>query len=278
MYNAKILLDNGKEIKLGYEYGIAFDIDPINGVNIDLGTSQGFQQIGETVESQGVGGISRKITGVIMSDFAAKNLLNSIRLFDTGKLIFNERYFTEFYVKQTPEVVKKSGGKIVFSMLIFSPYPYWFSTVENAFVLGRYEPAFSFPVIYDTHQFGVRSDNVFVNAINNGTAKQPFKARFTSSLESSGYGVANALTGEMIRLNDTLGIGEVVDVYRKDGRLIVEKTTGSEKENIFYTLDEDSDLLWINVGDNILRPFADSGEVNLEVSVTFNDAFVGVFE
>ena len=46
MYNATIQTKDGKQLDLGFEYGIVFDISPLSGVDVDIATSQSFQQIG----------------------------------------------------------------------------------------------------------------------------------------------------------------------------------------------------------------------------------------
>ena len=84
----------------------------------------------------------------------------------------------------------------------------------------------------------------------------------------------NAVTFEYIKIFDNLNIGDETVVYRKNGRLIVEKNG----EDIFSLLDEDSNLFSVNAGDNPLKATADSGDENLIVSVSFFEPYSGVYD
>ena len=79
---------------------------------------------------------------------------------------------------------------------------------------------------------------------------------------------------EYIKIFDNLNIGDETFVYRKNGRLIVEKNG----EDIFSLLDEDSNLFSVNAGDNPLKATADSGDENLIVSVSFFEPYSGVYD
>ena len=59
---------------------------------------------------------------------------------------------------------------------------------------------------------------------------------------------------------------------------MVEKETAGVITDAFSVLDEDSDLMFMHVGDNIIRATATSGDDQLITTITFNDAVVGVYE
>jgi hypothetical protein len=71
LYNAKIITSNGVVLNLGFDYGIAFDITPLSGVDVDVSTSQTFQQIGESVDSSSASGLTREIYGFIIENESA---------------------------------------------------------------------------------------------------------------------------------------------------------------------------------------------------------------
>ena len=68
MYNAKIVSNNGEVLNLGFDYGVIFDITPLSGTDIEVSTSQSFQQIGESVENSSALGLTREIYGVIIDN------------------------------------------------------------------------------------------------------------------------------------------------------------------------------------------------------------------
>lgn len=276
MYNARFLSDNGRQLRFGYEYGNIFDIDPLSGVSADISTSQGFQQNGETVENVSTGGIERQITGKLLKNLAAqkKDMMRACAPGTYGTLYFNERYTCRCVVKQSPQF-GEGQTKETFVLTLFCPNSYWLSVDGKGYILGGYTPAFRFPVNYATpHRFGVKNPTAFINCVNDGAVEVDFTARFTAEVPVKNYGIINAVTLEYLTINDTLNVGDETVVYRKNGRLLVEKNG----EDIFSKLDEDSNLFTVSPGDNPLKAAATSGEENLIVSVSFNDPFAGVYD
>lgn len=276
MYNAKIETNAGAVIRLGYKDGVIFDISPLSGVDVTLATSQGYQQIGETVESQSARGVSRTIRGTFLGDAAetkAREMLRALPVFTTGKLIFDDRYFCNVYVQKTPYVIHSpSERKYTFSLMLYCETPYWLDVKESAYLLGGYTPAFTFPIRYDLHAFGVKNASAFTNCYNGGAVDVPFVAKFTSSAESSGIGLVNVQTLEKLKLDVTLTMGDEIVIKRENSRLVVELNG----EDAFSIFDEDSNLYYIHPGDNVLRATADSGLEALQVSITYNAAETGV--
>ena len=276
MYNARFLSDTGRQFRLGYEYGNIFDIDPLSGVSADISTSQGFQQNGETVESVSTGGVERQITGKLLRNLAAQKT-DMFRAFAPGAfgtLYFNERYTCRCVVKQSPQF---GEGKIkeTFVLTLFCPNAYWQSVDGKGYILGGYSPSFRFPVNYASpHRFGVKNPTAFINCVNDGSVSVDFTVRFTAEATVENYGIINAVTLEYLTVNDTLEIGDETVIYRKNGRLFVEKNS----EDIFSKLDEDSNLFTVAPGDNPLKATATSGAQNLIVSVSFNDPYAGVYD
>lgn len=279
MYSAKFVANDGKTFYFDYDHSIIFDIDPLSELDVSISTSQGFQQIGNTIEGQSVEGISRTITGKIIgqADAIKRQLLSVFAPFTSGRLYFNEKYFCDATVQKVPAIGVKHKD-VSFSLLLYCAYPYWQRATDSSYMVGQYDPAFSFPVLYDSHIFGTKSENAFVNCYNGGAVPVPFDVEFTSEATVTNYGIINVNTLEELRLVDTLNVGESVRVYRESGRLHVEKTVDGETEDAFSLLDEDSTLFSLEVGDNVIRATADSGADNIVVSISFRDTYAGVYD
>ena len=101
MYSVKFEKDNGEVFLLGTNNNIVFDVDGLSGIGIDLGTSQGFSQIGETVDTQSVSGKTLTVKGVIYRNLAdgKKRLIKAFAPFSKGRLIYNNKYYLYVYVK-----------------------------------------------------------------------------------------------------------------------------------------------------------------------------------
>lgn len=262
-------------MRFGYNFGNVFDITPLSGVDVTFGTSQGFQQIGETVETVSAQGVSRTIRGTFIGDnpeITARAMLQSLPLFTTGRLIFDDRYFCRIHLKKTPYIHRSSTGKYTFDMMVFCETPYWLSLRSNEYVLGGYNPAFSFPVEYDSHLYGSKDDSAFINCRNEGAMDVPFDAWFTTDTQTINFGIVNINTFEHLMLNMTIDQGERVHISRESGRLYIRRGD----EDVFSALDEESKLFSMHPGDNILRMTAESGLSGLKVSISYNSAEIGV--
>lgn len=278
MYNCTFETTDGNTFQFGYEYGTLFDLDPISELDVDISTSQGFQQIGTTIEAETVGGVSREIKGVFL-DYTNTTLAYEMLTVFTpgthGKLYFNDTLYCDCAVQKTP-AISLVNRKRSFSLMLYCAYPYWVDSEETSYSIGGYTKSFSFPVCYDEHSFGEVNGDLYISCENSGMVEIPYKVVFTSATVAEGYGIENVGTGDMIKLNDTLVSGETVTIYREEGKLKIEKEADGETEDIFSTLDEDSTFFSIPVGTSTLAKFADSGSSGLSVELYIQPAYTGV--
>lgn len=279
MYNFRIETELGNSVFFGPEYGIVADLDPLSGIDVELSTSQGFQQMGETIDSQSVSGLYRTIKGVVFKDEDrwAGNLLKALPVFTSGKLYFEDSYYCHITISKTPTIVRSKEGKLSFMLQVFCTTPFWYYAKSMNQSFGGYLPAFRFPVNYaEPHRFGVKTSIDFVNCYNEGTVVVPFSVRFVSTATVSGFGLINIYTGQQLKINDTLSYGEEVIVEFRNNILVVEKIQGSKITDIFSLLDENSELFRLNVGDNLLSVIADAGRDDLITTISFEIAVMGV--
>ena len=57
----QLVTDAGATLDIGWAYGTPYSLDPINGVDVDVQTAQGVNQVGVSVECQSVAGVSREL-------------------------------------------------------------------------------------------------------------------------------------------------------------------------------------------------------------------------
>ena len=280
MYYAKFINSKGNTFNFGYRHGNIFDIDGLTGHDMNVAYSQGFNQIGETVEGISVGSHVFEISGKLLGEATAqkKKMISTFAPFESGKLIFEDKYFLDCVVYKTPVIsVEKRNPE--FELVLSAPYPFWKKMTPENFIVGSYSPAFSFPVNYsEPHFFGIENPSAFINAYNDGEIDAYYKLKFRTKTTTINPSIINVNTQEFLKLNVTLNQGEEYVVDRKDGRLIVEKYADGIIVDAFSLLDEDSDLLFMHVGDNIIRASADEGEDQLITTITFNSTVVGVYE
>lgn len=281
MYNAVFEADNGRKYVFGVDGETAFDMDIGNGITVDIGKSQGFLQVGETVENFTVTGRPIEVKGVIYGDIAKKKREMRVVFapFVSGKLTIQGKYYIRVYVQDTPSFSPaKDNGR--FTMVLFAPYPFFYSTENIVKNIGNIEPMFSFPVNYaEPHQFGRKNDQKYVNLLNEGDVNVPFSVYIRSSGASTNVTLRNLENLKYLRLNGALSIGDAVNVYRDDKNILrAELTRDGEMVDIISWIDEGSDLFELDQGTNIITFNDDENGANLDVTITFNPAVVAVYE
>ncbi len=277
MYSAKYVPQSGRTFRFGYEYGTIFDIDPLDGITAKISTSQGFQQTGETVEAMSVSGVERQITGRIIgpANTIKRDMSTAFAPMSYGRLYFEDKYFCDCVVKSSPAFGVETRD-CAFTITLFCPFPYWMDEMEENFISGGYTPTFHFPINYATpHMFGIANPTAFINCYNDGVVPVDFTAVFTARVPvSSYYGIINALTGQELRINDSLALGEKTKVYRKNGRMYVEKNG----KDIFEKLDEDSTLFTMAPRDNPIKAITDNSPDDIIVTISFYNTYSEVYD
>ena len=86
MYSVVFESDNGEKYVFGKAGDTMFDMDLGSGVPVDIGTSQGFSQIGETMQSRTVSGRTITVTGTVYRDI--QNRKKSMRKIISPKYAF----------------------------------------------------------------------------------------------------------------------------------------------------------------------------------------------
>lgn len=276
MYQAKIVTDSGKTFRFSYENDVVFDISPLSGFNVTLSTSQAFGQIGETVENVSVKGVTRTITGKVLTERAAQSMLSTLTAYTHGKLYFNDMYWCPVTIKNTPTIVHRKNGSMPFTMQVYCEVPFWYSTESKHVSLNTIRPTFNFPVVYDTHKFGERTSVSAANVFNSGDVSAPFDLIITSSGAATNYGIINTRTGANLTFTDTISSGDQVHFYRKNDRAIAEKTSGGVTTGALAYLTDDSDLFSLEAGDNLIMVTAEDGAASVSAHITFNAAYMGV--
>lgn len=282
MYSAKFESDNGLTFVFGKNGGNVFDMDLGGGVSVNIGTSQGFSQVGETVETLSVGSRVITVTGVLFRDIdnQKRNMRKIFAPFVAGKLTFQDGYYTRVYVQDPPSFssIKKDGR---FTMQLFAPFPYFYGKNEESVQIGGIVPMFKFPVNYaTTHSFGKISEGRFSAVYNDGDIKIPYGFQVTVNGTSTNPTVTNLLTFETLKINGTFSAGDVINVYRDNNNVLVANVTDSNGNvtDIISMIDDDSTFYELSVGDNLISINDDEGGTGMTAKVSFRSAVVALYE
>jgi len=281
MFDVVFEADNGKKYVFGNAGNTWFGMNIGNGIEVSLGKTQGFSQIGDTVVTQSIGGRSISVSGQVYGNIVErKNAMRSIFApFTTGRLIFQKAYYMRVYVKASPtfSAVKNNG---LFKMQLYAPFPFFSRIEEQAYLIGEVIPNFRFPVNYNVpHRFGTRTAARYTNVMNTGDVRIPFRVHIHSSGACTNVTVSNLKTFAFLKLKGTLNAGDSVEIYRDvDNVLRAELTSDGTVTDIISWVSEDSSLFELEVGDNLLSANDDEGGANLTVRFTFNPAVVALYE
>lgn len=281
MYSVVFEGDNGEKFLFGPNGNNVFDMDFGDGLSVSVGTSQGFSQVGETVESMSVGSRTIKVNGVVFGNVYEnkKSMRKVFAPFVWGRLVFEGKYYTRVCVKTTPTFspVRDDGR---FTMQFLAPFPYFYLTDQANVLVGGVEPKFKFPVNYaQPHMFGVRSTNKFSKIYNEGDVEVPLQVYIQSFGESINPRITNLQTQERLQINGTLSVGDVLNIYRDNNNVLrAELMTEGQTVDVLSWIDDSSDLFLLHVGDNLIAYDDDGGGLALTVRFSYSPAVVALYE
>lgn len=281
MFEVIFEADNGKKFTFGRGGSNYFGMDIGAGMSVTLGISQGFTQIGETVQTQSVGGRTIKVTGEMYGDIERRkdDLRNVCAPMTSGRLVFNKEYYIRVYVKASPSFSAKRGDG-TFMMQFYAPFPYYSLVAEKVYRIGHTEKHFRFPINYaKTHRFGTRSQAKATDVHNEGDVPVPFRLDVQAEDTCSNVTVTNMKNLSFLRITGTLNQGERVAVYRdQDNAVRAELTSGTATTDIIDRIDEESTLFELATGENLLTVTEDKGKGKLFVQFSFHPARAALYE
>lgn len=259
-----------------FEYAHGFLISKPSGIDtltVNLSQVQGINQVGGTVNSKTVQARPVTITGIVIGGTARKEEMMAVVRPDISGRLYADDYFLDVHVTATPTIeAKEKFAKFQFSLN--APYPYWQKSNKISKALFGVQKLFKFPWnVSRSYKFGQMMQTQFMNINNGGQLPVPFMATFAASGVVENPKITNAQTGEYMLLNKTMEAGETIVVeFTHD----LTHVTSSMVGNIRGALDLDSTLFRLCVGENVLKPEADSGLENLEVYIDFAPEISGV--
>ena len=281
MYSVIFESDTGEIYRFGKDGGSVFDMNLGEGVPVDIGTSQGFSQIGTIVQRRTISGRNITVKGVVFDDIQKqkRNMRKIINPLSKGRLIFENKYYTRVFVENAPSfsAIKNDGR---FSMRFFAPFPFFYDVNLTTSEIGSIDPKFSFPINYsDPHKFGEKSSARYNNIVNEGDISVPFSVYLRTRGTSSNIVITNLNNFQTLKLNGVLNAGEIVNIYRDENNILrAELNSNGVITDIMARIDESSTLFELQRGDNLISANDDEGGASLVAKITFSPAVVALYE
>lgn len=284
--------DSGDSIIFEYDYG--FLINKPNGIdtiNVSINRAQGINQVGVTVQSQNVNARAVTISGVLVGEFQEQNKQNLLSIIrpDLKARLYADDYYLEVYPTSTPTITAdRQFAKFQFSVL--APYPYWQRTGQSEVELSGVESKFR---LWDgnlSHKapdgslgcwniskefsFGAYKEESFFYIDNYGQMPVPYTLNIRAKGTVVNPSFENVRTNEKLILNYTLQPSEHVVVEITHSKTYV---TSSINGDIRGALSLKSNFYRLPVGTTTVKPDAESGLDDLEVSVSYATEVVGLY-
>lgn len=281
MNELKYIPDSGRPLELNYANGyVVARVSGASGMDVVINTSQGFTQVGVSVDSMVVRGRNITIMGYILDYYidAKAALCAAFRPLSGGVLWWEDKYWIRVNVAKTPELQNEHNAK--FALTLFAPYPYWQGHDEQQAEFGEIYPMFSFPVNYETeHQFGGYGETSYLNCYNAGNLPTNFELLLTARGAVTNPSLRNIMTYKTLRFIGSLVSGDQLKLTHRFGRVDIEyysSVTGDWRRALDF-FDDSSDLFELEAGDNAIELDAESGASAMVVRMSWYDTFSGVY-
>ena len=249
--------------------------------NVEFQTTKSNREIGEVLQHQNVSPKTITIKGAIngKSDGLREQLNHVIAPLAKGRLIYNDEYEMEVYVKSSPDIDRQPYGA-KFSFSLYAPFPYWRDAERKNKVLVGYEPQFMFPWnISDPEPFYLsKAAQVgYVTVVNEGEAPVGWTISFLALSAVKNPFMQSIDTGETVKVLKTMAENEMLTISTEGEELTVTLTAadGTETDGFEY-LDIDSIPFLLALGENHIKTDAEEGGTGLRASISFRPAYAGV--
>lgn len=159
--------------------------------------------------------------------------------------------------------------------------PFWEEETSQRVEIASWIGVWEFPCDIEQDDaedmiFGYREESLIVPIYNAGHIATGMKIAFKALGSLTNPQLLNINTREFIKINTEMIAGDVITVDTSYGNKSVTLTRNGVDSNIYRYLDTDSTFMQMDVGDNVFRYAADTGETNLEAVIFFTQKYLGV--
>lgn len=268
--------DNGDSVVFDFAGGYLINKPSgIDTLSINLSQAKGINQTGATIQSTNIQPRPVTITGYFVGDMQSENkekLISVIRP-DLGGKLYADDFYLNVWPTATPTIEARTHGSR-FQLSLLAAYPYWCKDDSAATVLSGIQNLFKFPWnLSRSYQFGKFMETKFMNVFNGGQVPVPYTATFTAKGEVVNPMISNATNGKFLLIKKTLVSGERLVVQITHDRTYVTSNVDGDCRG---ALSLSSNMFELGVGDNVLKPEAESGLSNMQVNIDFAIEIVGI--
>lgn len=202
----------------------------------------------------------------------------------TFNLSDGTEYYFEAYTLAAPVMPPdKENNNSAFQLALVQMRctdPYIYKSVMNNTDIALFNGGFIFPLEIPEGvgiELGVRSESLSANIYNDGTGDIGAIIKFKALANLTNPRITNVDTYETLGLNFSMIAGDEITINTSKGKRSVMLKRDNITTNIFNSFDFlGSTFFQLHQGSNIIRYDATTGLDNLQVSIQYNDRYVGV--
>lgn len=198
-----------------------------------------------------------------------------------AKLVYTYKDFVRVIdckVEGTPRF-KRESVFTTYSIPLLCCSPFWREETEAKAEIASWVASweFDFEIPEEGIELGYRETSVIVNVFNEGDVKSGMRIEFRAVGTVVNPMLINVNTNEYIKMIDTeMVAGDVITINTEYGSKGVTLTRDGEETDYFRRIDVDSTFIQLDIGDNVYKYDAESGVMNLEATIYYNNKYLGV--
>lgn len=274
-------------IKSVFHCNVSKDVTGLAGIDNTLYKTNSMGQHGDTFISQRYEAREITIEGSINSTNKdrvlelrrmAEKILNAEL---DAKLVYTYKDFVRVIdckVDGRPQF-KRGNVFTSYSIPITCCNPFWREETEAKKDIAAWVSSweFDFELPEEGIELGYREPSVIVNVYNEGDVKSGMRIEFRAVGTVVNPALLNVNTQEYVKLIDTtMKAGDVITINTEYGSKGATLTRNGEVLDYFRHIDVDSTFMQLDIGDNVFRYEAESGQEALEATIYHNNKYLGV--
>lgn len=261
------------------------------GLEANVKLFRSINQQGATVMSTNIREREATIRGAIVFDTNKERDMLRKKIYDTfhpqyaGTIKITTRADVEYeienvYILDAPTFEEDLNKPNIdyFSVNVVCANPYILSTEKKISLqnkTGNFK--FDWEILKEGVSLADIDARAIQNAINNGSVDTPIKAVIRSRGHMENPFIYNITTGEAIRINKTLELGQSIEITTEYGnKRVTFIDEEGNRENIFPLIDLRSTFFNLAVGDNLIKYGADDTAENLQIDIYYRERHLGV--
>ena len=283
--NEKILFGIGSK----YHVNVQKDVTGISDITNTIYSTSSMGQHGDTYAGNRIEPREIEIVGKIRDldkDTQIRLRREALKILNPdidGRLVYQYGDFMRTIgakVKESPKFTHEELSQN-FSICFLCLNPFWEEEKEAREEIASWIGTWEFPCDIEESDpedmiFGYREESLIVPIYNAGHIATGMKIDFKALGSLSNPRILNINTREFIKVNFDMVAGDVITIDTSYGNKSVTLTRNGVATNIYRYLDADSTFMQMDVGDNVFRYEADTGDTNLEVVIYFTQKYLGV--